>query len=91
MDNTGPDRELFGIASAVVSIQKLIIVLYDQVSRKHLFSQKASGTFQKHLRLDLKNVTNCLLVLPFLPPGCLLKWNLAGKFVNFDLVCTAAP
>ena len=90
MDNTGPDRELFGIASAVVSIQKLIIVLYNQVSGKH-FSQKASGTFQKHLCLDLENVTNCLFALPFLPPGCLWKWNLAGKFVNFDHVCTTAP
>ena len=66
--NAGPDRQLFGIASAVVSIQKLIIVWYVEFSGK---PQKARGNFQKHLHPDLKNVTNCPSVLPFLSYGCL--------------------
>ena len=72
-------------------MQKLIIVLYNRVSGKHIISQNANGTFQKRLCPDLENVTNCLFALPFLPPGCLRKRNLAENFVNFDHVCMTAP
>ena len=38
MDNAGPDGELFGIASAVVSIEKLIIEWYVEFSGKQTVS-----------------------------------------------------
>ena len=68
MNSAGPDEELFGIASAVVSIQKLIIVWYVEFSGKQTISQKARATFQKSLCLDLENTTivslHCRLSLP---------------------------
>ena len=69
----------------------LIIVWYVEFSGKQTVSQNARGTYQKSLRHGLKNVTNCLSALLFLPPGCFQKQNLAGKFMSFDDVCTAAP
>ena len=65
------------MASAVVSIQKLIIVWYMKFEWR-------TDCFLKSLGHGLENVINCPSVLPFLPPGCLRKQNLAGKFPSFD-------
>ena len=60
-------------------------------SGKQTVSQKARGAFQKSLCHALENVMTPPSVLPFLTPGCLRKWNLAGKFVIFDHACMTAP
>ena len=63
----------------------IMIVWYVEFSGKH------KGTFQKCLRHALENVTNCLFVLPFLPPGCLWKRTLVKIFASFECACTTAP
>ena len=57
-DNAGCDRELSGIASAVihVSIQTLIIVWYTDFKRKQTVSQKLRGILGKAFIRTLKTI-----------------------------------
>ena len=72
--------ESFWIASALVSIQKLIIVCTWSF-RKQTISPKSKRYFlKKSLCHAPENVTNRPSALLFLPPGCLQEWNLSGKF-----------
>ena len=60
MDNAGPDGDLFGIVSAVISIQKLIIVRYVEFSEKTDYFSKKQEVFSQ--KTFSKNVMNCLSV-----------------------------
>ena len=85
-------RAFWDSALAVVSTQMLIVVWYVDFQWKTSCNfSKVRGNFWKSLLLDLKNITNCPSALQFVPPGCLQKWNLAGKFANFDYACTTTP
>ena len=80
MNNAGLDEELCGIASAVISIQKLIIVWYVEFSRKQTTSQKARATFQKSLCLDLVKryeLSLCIAIHPsWLFVGAEFGWKI---------------
>ena len=80
------DEELFSIASAVVSIYRSGVLVENR-----LFFKNREVLSKKSLSHALENVTNCPSALPLLPPGCLRKWNLAGKSARVDHVCTTAP
>ena len=62
LDNAGCDGEPFGIASAVISVQMLIIVWYMEFSEKKTVSQKVSST--------LKSLHQPLKMLRIVPLHC---------------------
>ena len=86
-----------GYLHGLVSVYKRPIIAGGRVWMAYSTKIKTPGAckrhvlFEKSLRPDLENVTNCLSALRSVPPGCLRKWNLAGKFANFNHACKTAP
>ena len=56
-----------------------------------IYSKFTYARYNFHLKQPWFEVTNCPSALRFVPPGCLAKRNLAGRFEDFDHACTTNP